>query len=101
LEGIKNVNFFPELRNVHRSIRPARIVCAHLPDRFPKTAQHFRALMSLADLRLVLCETELLADHRRKSSQPNERVEKPNQFARLFRLCGHSLHFMPELASSG
>jgi hypothetical protein len=58
------------------------IVCAHLP----------------TDLRLIKCETELVAYRGRKARQPNERVDKPNELARLFRLFGHSLRYMPEMA---
>jgi len=55
--------------------------------------QHLRALMPLTDLRLVQRETELLTNHRRKARQPNERVNKPNQLARLFRRYGHNLWY--------
>jgi len=94
---MKNVDRFPKLCRIHCAIRPARMVCAHLPNGFRKTVQHHRALMPLADLRLVQRETELLTNHRRKAHQPNERVDKPNQLARLFRHYGHN----PLYATSG
>jgi len=74
LEGMKNVNRFPELCYVHRAIRSSRIVSAHLPDRFRKSVQHLRGLMSLIDLRLVQRETQPLTDDRWKARQPSERV---------------------------
>ena len=54
--------------------------------------------MPLTDLRLVQGETQLLTNHGRETGQTNERVDNPNQLARLFRLYGHSLYCMPELA---
>ena len=98
LENMKHVNRFPELCDVHRTIRSARIVCTHLPDRFPEAVQHLRAFMLLPDLRLVECETELLPNRRREARQPIKRVNKPNQLARLFRLFRHCINCMPKLA---
>jgi hypothetical protein len=46
--------------------------------------------MFLTDLRLIECEAELVPNAGRKALQPNERVDKPNQLARLFGLVGHS-----------
>src|SRR6266542_2701285 len=86
---MKNVNRFPELCNIHRAIRPARIVGAYLPNGSRKTVQHLRALMFLTYLGLIKGETEFLTNHRRKTRQPNKRVDKPNQLARLFRHYGH------------
>ena len=60
--------------------------------------QHLRAFMFLTDLRLIKRETELVSNYGREASQPNERVDKPNQLARFFGLVGHSLHCMLELA---
>ena len=54
--------------------------------------------MFLTDLRLIKRETELVSNYGREASQPNERVDKPNQLARFFGLVGHSLHCMLELA---
>jgi hypothetical protein len=45
--------------------------------------------MFLTDLRLIKCETQLLSNRGREARQPNERVDKPNQLPRLFRLIGH------------
>jgi hypothetical protein len=42
-----------------------------------------------------------VSNRRREARQPNERVDKPNQLVRLFRLYGHSLYCMPELACWG
>src|ERR1017187_2429491 len=67
----EDVNRFPELCYEHRAIRPARIVCAHLPDRFRKAVQHLRALMFLTDLRLIKCETEPVSNRGREARQPN------------------------------
>ena len=83
---MQHVNRLPELCDIHRTIRPARIVCAYLPNRFLETVQHLRAFMLLPDLRLVECETELLSNRRREARQPIKGIDKPNQLARLFRL---------------
>jgi hypothetical protein len=87
---MKNIKRFPDLRYVHRPIRPAWIVGADLPNGFRKTVQRLRALMFLSDLRLVQRETELLTNHRRKARQSIERIDKPNKLARLFRHYEHN-----------
>jgi hypothetical protein len=59
--------------------------------------QHLRALMLLADLRLVQGEAEFLTNDRWEPRQADERVDKSNQLSRLFRLFQHSFYCMPEL----
>ena len=86
---MKHVNRVPELCDVHRTIRPARIVCTHLPNRLGKALQDLRAIMFLPDLRLVERETQLLSNRRREVRQPIKRVDKPDQLARVFRLLSH------------
>ena len=97
---MKNVNCFPKLCRIYSAIRAARIVCAYLPDRFRKAVQHLRAFMLLPDLRLIERETELLSNRRWEARHPIKRVDKPNQFAQLFRLLGHHVYYMPKLAYS-
>ncbi len=84
---MEDIDRFPELCHVHCPIRPAQIVCTHLPDRFRKAAHHLRALTFLTDLCLIRCE--LVPNRGREARQPNERIDKPNQLARLFWLVGH------------
>src|SRR5579871_920549 len=86
---MKHVNRSPKLCHIHRTIRSTRIVRTHLPDCFPKAVQDLRALMLLPDLRLVQRETEPLPNRGGKVRQPVERVDKPNQLTRLFRLLSH------------
>ena len=54
--------------------------------------------MLVPDLRLVQGKTELLPNRGWKAVQPIQRIDKPNQLARLFRLPSHYIHYMPELA---
>ena len=95
---MKHINRLRELCHVYSPIRPARIVRSHLPDRFRKAVQHLRAFMLLPNLRLVERETELLSNRGREVRQPIERIDKPNQLARLFRLLSHYFYYMPKLA---
>ena len=95
---MKHVNRFPKLCHIHCPIRSARIVRSNLPDRFRKAMQHLRAFMLLPDLRLVQRESKLLSNRGREARQPIERVDKPNQLARLFRLLGYYIYYMPKLA---
>jgi hypothetical protein len=78
-----------------RAIRPARIVCAHLPDRFRKAANPLRALVFLTNLHLIQRETEFVPNRERAARQPNERVDKPNRLARLFQPFGRSERLFP------
>ena len=76
----------------------ARIIRADLPDRFRKAAQHLPAFMLLPNLRLVERETQLLSNRSWEVRQPIERIDKPNQLARLFWPLSHYIYYMPKLA---
>ena len=95
---MKHVNRFPKLRDLHRTVRPARILCTHLPNRLGKAVQHLGAFMLLPYLRLVQGETELLPNRGKKARQPIKRVDKPHQLARVFGLLSHYIYYMPKLA---
>ena len=97
LKSMKDIDRFAQLHHIYCPKRPARIIGTNLPNRFGKTAQHLRAFVLLADLRLIERETEPLPNRRRKISEPVKRINEPNQLASLgfFR---HSTHCMPKLA---
>jgi uncharacterized protein len=94
---MEQLDRFSQLHHIYSPKRPTRIIGANLPNGFGKTAEHLRAFVLLADLRLVERETELLANRRRKLSEPVKRIHEPNQLASL-RLFRHSTHCMPKLA---
>lgn len=97
MERVKDVDLFPNPRQVNHSIRAARTVRAHLPNRFDKTAQDLGALVLLSDLSLVQCETELLLDRSREPASRSSESTSQITFRGLLAF-SDTFHYMPVLA---
>lgn len=69
LKSMEDVNRVPDLRDINRSIRAARIVGAHLPNGFGKTAQDPGAFVLLSDLSLIESESQSLPNDGREARQ--------------------------------